>query len=73
MDIHITSNWGAKRYLRGRTIVAVEMNPAPTGNPESPHTSDPVFRFDDGSSIRFEVAEMEDGDHGIDVVRERGT
>lgn len=66
----IKSDAGAKRFLVGRTIVAVALQPFDTGRCTKGDVSfDPVFTLDDGSRVWFRVDETEGDGYGITIFR----
>jgi hypothetical protein len=66
----IATQAGAKRFLVGRTITAVDLNPFPDGR--GGNAFDPVFTLDDGSKVSFETTETESQTYGIRIERRPG-
>jgi hypothetical protein len=54
------------RWILGKRIVEVNMNPFPDGMGGTTHN--PVFTLEDGSQVRFAVQETEVGEYGIELV-----
>lgn len=59
------------KWIIGRKIVAVDMNPFEAA-PETPSANrtvfDPVFTLDNGARVKFLTTETEVGEYGIDVI-----
>ena len=53
------------RWLVGKTVQTVDMQPAPDGRGGTYHQ--PIITFTDGSSIRFFPEETEVGNIGVDI------
>lgn len=57
------------RWVVGKTIARVEMNPFNAGGQGRGTTAhDPEIFFTDGSSIRFITEETETGEYGTEIV-----
>lgn len=56
------------RWIEGKTIERVEMNPFNRGDGYSDVAHDPHIRFTDGSSIAFVTEETDTGSYGTSIV-----
>lgn len=65
----MTSKEICKRLL-GRRIVKVYPRSFRTGNSRSDYSYKPIIELDDGTQVRFVVAETQIGTYGIDLVFE---
>lgn len=55
-----------KRWLIGRTIVDVELNPFSDGRGSIAH--DPVITLDNGAKLAFQTEETDDLDYGVNII-----
>lgn len=53
------------RWLVGKTVARVDMNPFPDGRGGVAHS--PVITFTDGSCARFVVEETDTADYGVAI------
>lgn len=56
------------KWILGRTIVAVEMNPRLGRNGGTQMAHDPVIRLDNGATLQFHVEETDDLMYGVDIL-----
>ena len=55
-------------WLKGKTVLKVEMNPYDAGSARHRVAHNPRIYFTDGSSIAFTTEETEGSDYGTDIV-----
>jgi len=54
------------KWIEGKTIKSVDMNPFPDGRGGTAHG--PVITFEDGSRISFYTEETDTGEYGTSIV-----